>query len=330
MNAQESMIGEQVEMRVPTILSALALMAFLLGLTRFFTDGYFSSIVLLQFMCSVVFGLSVLLAKKGHPAVAVHCVLSFGTLAIFLIGVQDGGLSAYSIYWLPTVPLLAAFMSKPLISVAYAMAVLASAVYFAFSSETITQSHFTLSFAAFLGSGFGIYFEKTRIRFENKITKMATSHPITGLPSRAVFDVLVERATGHFNRTGIPFVLVFIDVDGLKSVNDTFGHPAGDALLAEVGRRLEESVKTMESLFHISGDEFIIIAHERFEVDELKKRVSAIAGDFTYSDFLIPLSVSVGATTSTQDSEATFVAADSDMYFDKRSRSKIGRPGTET
>jgi diguanylate cyclase (GGDEF)-like protein len=82
---------------------------------------------------------------------------------------------------------------------------------------------------------------------------------LTGLPNRAMFENRLDAALSRCAREGSRLALFCIDLDGFKQVNDTLGHPAGDALIREVGRRLLAQARAYDTVSRIGGDEFAII-----------------------------------------------------------------------
>jgi diguanylate cyclase (GGDEF)-like protein len=83
--------------------------------------------------------------------------------------------------------------------------------------------------------------------------------PLTGLYDRRSFDRLLEMAIARSNRYGWPFTLVILDLDGLKAINDHFGHPAGDAALRDLSERFRRVLRSGDSAARIGGDEFAMI-----------------------------------------------------------------------
>jgi len=97
-----------------------------------------------------------------------------------------------------------------------------------------------------------------------KLTEATREHearhdPLTGLGNRRALLEQLPLAQKRAQRTGHALALLFIDLDGFKAVNDTWGHEAGDRLLAAVARRLGAAVRETDSVFRLAGDEFTVI-----------------------------------------------------------------------
>ncbi|WP_406396188.1 putative bifunctional diguanylate cyclase/phosphodiesterase [Streptomyces sp. NBC_00887] len=95
-----------------------------------------------------------------------------------------------------------------------------------------------------------------RVRLQAQLQHNAEHDPLTDLPNRALFTTRVSQALGG-RRSGDPGTAVlFIDLDGFKAVNDSIGHQAGDELLIQAARRLQESVRASDTAARLGGDEF--------------------------------------------------------------------------
>uniref|UniRef100_A0AAU3GW36 EAL domain-containing protein n=1 Tax=Streptomyces sp. NBC_01401 TaxID=2903854 RepID=A0AAU3GW36_9ACTN len=95
-----------------------------------------------------------------------------------------------------------------------------------------------------------------RVRLQAQLQHNAEHDPLTDLPNRALFTTRVGQALGG-RRAGDPGTAVlFIDLDGFKAVNDSIGHQAGDELLIQAARRLQESVRASDTAARLGGDEF--------------------------------------------------------------------------
>jgi diguanylate cyclase (GGDEF)-like protein/PAS domain S-box-containing protein len=98
-----------------------------------------------------------------------------------------------------------------------------------------------------------------RRRAEAEIVHLARHDVLTGLANRAEFNEKLDAASKRLKRSGSTLTVMMLDLDKFKAVNDTLGHPAGDRLLIEVGRRLQATLRETDILARLGGDEFAII-----------------------------------------------------------------------
>jgi len=98
-----------------------------------------------------------------------------------------------------------------------------------------------------------------RERMEVRIRQMAYVDSLTGLPNRRLFEDRLAQAMAASKRTGTYGALVFIDLDHFKTLNDRYGHDAGDALLLEAARRLKAAVRASDTVARLGGDEFVLV-----------------------------------------------------------------------
>ncbi|MSQ26575.1 MAG: diguanylate cyclase [Dehalococcoidia bacterium] len=101
-----------------------------------------------------------------------------------------------------------------------------------------------------------------RKEYEGRLERMAYSDTLTGLPNRARFATVLQRACDRTARTGRGMAVMFIDLDRFKIVNDTLGHQAGDEVLKEAAARLRQSAPPEALVARYSGDEFAIILEQ--------------------------------------------------------------------
>ncbi|WP_229348179.1 EAL domain-containing protein [Streptomyces sp. UNOB3_S3] len=95
-----------------------------------------------------------------------------------------------------------------------------------------------------------------RVRLQAQLQHTAEHDPLTDLPNRALFTKRVQQALAGRRVTDAGTAVLFIDLDGFKAVNDTVGHQAGDELLIQAARRLQDSVRAGDSTARFGGDEF--------------------------------------------------------------------------
>ncbi|HEY6093847.1 MAG TPA: PAS domain S-box protein [Gallionellaceae bacterium] len=97
---------------------------------------------------------------------------------------------------------------------------------------------------------------------DQRIARMAHYDALTGLPNRSLLYDRLEQAIAQANRYRQQLAVLFLDLDGFKQINDTFGHYVGDDLLKAVAERLRDCARDMDTVARVGGDEFVFILHE--------------------------------------------------------------------
>jgi diguanylate cyclase (GGDEF)-like protein len=156
------------------------------------------------------------------------------------------------------------------------------------------------------------------------IREQALTDPLTGLGNRrrlgAELDSAFQDASDRSS------LLLLFDLDGFKDYNDTFGHPAGDELLARLGCKLQRAVDGCGRSYRLGGDEFC--AHIDLDGQDPEALILRAAGALTESGVGYTIQTSVGAVLLPQEADSAEVAlrlADERMYANKRSRSTAAR-----
>ena len=111
-----------------------------------------------------------------------------------------------------------------------------------------------------------------RKKAEQRIAFLAHHDALTGLANRAALIQKIEEAAARQRRLEEPFTVLLLDLDRFKQVNDTLGHPAGDALLIEVATRLKSLLRETDVLARLGGDEFAVIQSGETDQREAAKR----------------------------------------------------------
>ena len=130
----------------------------------------------------------------------------------------------------------------------------------------------------------------------------------------------LELIIGRHERHGYPGAMLFVDLDGLKILNDRFGHAAGDAALIHVAEQLRAGVRGTDCVARLGGDEFCVLldhADEAAAIETARRLVNSISGDeFLFEGQPVPLSVAIGLTPiQSGDCASTILArADQAMY----------------
>jgi diguanylate cyclase (GGDEF)-like protein len=107
---------------------------------------------------------------------------------------------------------------------------------------------------------------------EDELTRQAFHDGLTGLANRALFRDRLDQALARSARSDEPLVILLVDLDGFKQVNDSLGHDAGDQLLREVAKRFAEITRPSDTLARLGGDEFALIVEQAGEA-----RASSVA-----------------------------------------------------
>ena len=178
-----------------------------------------------------------------------------------------------------------------------------------------------------------------RKELEAEIVYRAHHDALTGLANRAAFTERLDMALARSRRVHVPVGLLMLDLDGFKPVNDTHGHQAGDAVLAEVARRLQDETRETDTAARVGGDEFAVIledAADETEVAALARRLAdAIMAPIPLpSGPEVRVTASVGMARSRPDEDADVLLREADqrLYATKRARRRArvlaGRRGS--
>lgn len=149
---------------------------------------------------------------------------------------------------------------------------------------------------------------------------LADTDTLTPLANRRFFCRAVERSVAQLARHGTPAALVFIDLDGLKAINDTHGHGAGDEALVHTAWVLTENIRTGDVVARLGGDEFGVLldyTDAAAAADKARSLCEALAAR-PLRDLSLTISAGVTPLRPTDTPEAALARADAAMYSDKR------------
>jgi diguanylate cyclase (GGDEF)-like protein/PAS domain S-box-containing protein len=163
-----------------------------------------------------------------------------------------------------------------------------------------------------------------RRRAEARISHMAHYDSLTNLPNRVLFHEKVERAAERLGPTGVPFAVLCLDLDRFKVINDTLGHPIGDALLKGVADRLRGCLRETDVVARLGGDEFAVLnmeARQPQAAEALAQRiVDVLSAPYSLEGNHVVIGASIGiavARSPNQKAEQLLRNADIALYRSK-------------
>ena len=161
---------------------------------------------------------------------------------------------------------------------------------------------------------------------KHDLGQLARHDALTGLANRLLLRDRFQTSVEAAARNGEFLAVHFLDLDGFKAVNDSYGHPAGDALLQQVARRLEAIVRADDTVARLGGDEFVLLQSGIRHEDEAQmlalRIVRELSRPYEIEDSISGVSVSVGIATAPRQGvelERLLAAADAALYRAKKS-----------
>ncbi len=188
---------------------------------------------------------------------------------------------------------------------------------------------------AFLANSFDIMSEKLKVK-EQALFDQANIDSLTDLPNRRKFQTSIRQAIKNASRNQDMVVVMFVDLDNFKRINDSLGHAMGDALLTDVARKLSENLRGSDmlspyhgaghhaDLYRLGGDEFVVLLRDLHEARDAaliaKRMLSVLSQPTVLNGYNIQVSASIGISAFPQDaSDADTLVkhADIAMYYAK-------------
>lgn len=167
----------------------------------------------------------------------------------------------------------------------------------------------------------------------SSLFKQATTDFLTDLPNRGLFLDRLRSAHMIANREDRRMGVLMLDMDDLKSINDRFGHRAGDAAILEMGQRIKAEVRDADTVARFGGDEFAVVLYDIEDqkaaesvIDRINRRYNE---PFVVEGNIMPLKASIGMALYPEDSrewETLMAVADRRMYEHKRAKLRLTSP----
>ncbi len=156
---------------------------------------------------------------------------------------------------------------------------------------------------------------------------LAHHNPLTGLPNRRLLQARLEHSLQNAKREGTGGAVIYIDLDNFKKINDSLGHDAGDKVLKTVAQRLMVGARQVDTVAHLSGDEFVTVLHKTKTVDDAITRanqiIESLQQPFKVEGYDLMVSGSLGIAEFDGSAETSMESllknADAAMYKAKES-----------
>jgi diguanylate cyclase (GGDEF)-like protein/PAS domain S-box-containing protein len=162
---------------------------------------------------------------------------------------------------------------------------------------------------------------------EKQLEHIAHFDALTNLPNRVLLADRMHQAMVQAQRRGQTLAVAYLDLDGFKLINDTYGHDAGDQLLVAVSQAVKQAMREGDTLARIGGDEFVAVLADLTDANDcestLNRLLAAAAKPMSFGDFQLQVSASLGVTFFPQadpvDADQLMRQADQAMYQAKLS-----------
>lgn len=141
---------------------------------------------------------------------------------------------------------------------------------------------------------------------DNAIIKQARFDPLTGLPNRLHFHERLTKAAVHAKTSGTGAALMYLDLDRFKQVNDTLGHPVGDALLVKVAERMRAAIRGDDIVGRLGGDEFAVLT-QAVDAEALttlgKRLIDLVSRPYLVEGHMLSVGTSIGLALMPEDAD---------------------------
>lgn len=164
-------------------------------------------------------------------------------------------------------------------------------------------------------------------KYEIELEFQANHDSLTGLANRNLLDSLLTQAIAQAKRKNCLLAVLFIDLDNFKQVNDTLGHGTGDDVIKTIGERISTSVRDVDIVARIGGDEYVVLLHEpvseAYITDAVFRILASIGGKLTIGEHTLYIGCSVGIALYPKDGKTPselMMHADTAMYRAKETQ----------
>lgn len=201
--------------------------------------------------------------------------------------------------------------------------------YLAYSVDVFAPETFTMLMAKFSPFLLVAYVTSMLasdiLHAKQRITLLSQTDDLTGLLNMRAFNNILEKEIARVTRYTQPFTLIMVDIDGLKSVNDQYGHTTGSRLIKTIGRSINESIRNTDVLARFGGDEFVILMthtsteHARMAAERIRAAIHNTSFDMKGNRISTTVSVGIASfPDNVEDATEVLDKADIALYKSKQ------------
>ncbi len=158
--------------------------------------------------------------------------------------------------------------------------------------------------------------------YEDELNRIAQYDALTNLPNRVLLSDRLSQGMAQSQRHGLPLAVVYLDLDGFKEINDTYGHETGDHLLITLSNQMKQTLREGDTIARIGGDEFVIILLDLKTIEDaipmIIRLLDATSTPIHVDNFTLTITASLGVTFYPQaqniDTDLLLRQADQAMY----------------
>ncbi len=275
--------------------------------------------------------------SRWIPNLELPLVLALGFFTLTPLQFLSGGVNSQYSFIMPLFPLAAALMGGKIAALwVAAIQVFIIVLMLALTSniidmtgemyvqEKVLSRGLWLLLSIGAGTYYGMYFQHLNTQLTNQLEQLATQDSLTGLLNRRGFDHQFDLELRRSNRLSTELSILVVDIDHFKSINDDYGHAAGDQCLQALARCFKDHVRDIDLVARMGGEEFALVLINTSEKDartiaeHLRQKVSEIRVQSAEISFTVTIGIVYCDTCDATEKANLLKQADQALYEGKR------------